>query len=854
MDVLSAEAVADAVREAVRSVEVIDVHTHLLTVHRSYAEVELLSRMAQLLMPQEPIGELFRDFPVKKSEVWGSRWLRPDLTAFGVLKDQHAALFVEYDGFFRHSDAQGQAIDERKTTALLGHAPRSSCVLRIGHVNRDWRRAENAAHTVVNVWRAGHEPSLMKVVQQTGWALLRSFEHVLEPEVCERLSRLEIAEAKQHFLTASTFAREAILTRNVETKKIYMREFLERELRISTAGVEALACKFPKIWGVNIDRGLRPTVAWLKDVGLNREQVAKVIAQFPSILGCSIEDNLKPTVAWLEDVGLSREQVAKVIALSPSVLGCSVEHNLKPTVAWLEDVGLSREQVAKVIAKSPSVLGCSVEHNLKPTVAWLEDVGLSREQVGKVVARCPRILGCSVEGNLKLTVAWLEDLGLSRKQVTKVIAQCPSVLGCSVEDKLKLTVAWLEDLGLNRKQVAKVVAGFPSVLSYSIDGKLKNTPAWLEDVGLSRQQVAKVVAAFPQLLGYSIEANLIPKVAWLENVGLSRGQVVNIVAGFPQVFGCSIPNNLARKQLLLGQFFASGQICSMIECFPPLLGLSHARLIHRLNSLEEHDRLGELAKVMGLTDAKPPSHGKLMLWGIDELLTYHYLVSEYFMVAPADVTHDSFFKLSKQGQADLVWKGLFIDRSPISEACQGVITTLQRLGLGALLAKRDLPAIREWFAAQNLEEHVEKIFRLARVRYAVMTNIPYVEEEAQHWRQDPPKPVTSRLRTALRIDSFLKGDWMSICQALKKEGLEESLEGAQDYLRKWAKTYKPEYMMASTPHDWRYPEPAAAATMKPLVKAFAGFGASELLEKVVAPVCEDSQCTHTHTEAFRTWS
>lgn len=27
------------------------------------------------------------------------------------------------------------------------------------------------------------------------------------------------------------------------------------------------------------------------------------------------------------------------------------------------------------------------------------------------------------------------------------------------------------------------------------------------------------------------------------------------------------------------------------------------------------------------------------------------------------------------------------------------------------------------------------------------------------------------------------------------------------------------YMMASTPHDWRYPDPPAAANMKPLVKA-----------------------------------
>ncbi|CAE8697570.1 unnamed protein product [Polarella glacialis] len=239
------------------------------------------------------------------------------------------------------------------------------------------------------------------------------------------------------------------------------------------------------------------------------------------------------------------------------------------------------------------------------------------------------------------------------------------------------------------------------------------------------------------------------------------------------------------------------------------------------------------------THLLPPSHGKLMLWGIDELLTYHYLVSEYFMVAPAEMTHKVFFALSKEQQADHVWQGLFIDRTPISEACQGVITTLQKLGLGDLSASRDLKGIRAWFAAQDLDEHVDRVFRLARVRYAVMTNIPYVEDEAQHWRVATPKPVTPRLRTALRIDSFLKGDWASVSQALKAEGLEETLDGAKQYLRKWAQIYKPEYMMASTPHDWRYPEPAAAASMKPLVRAFAGFGASELLEQVVAPVCEE---------------
>merc|ERR1719181_456696 len=64
------------------------------------------------------------------------------------------------------------------------------------------------------------------------------------------------------------------------------------------------------------------------------------------------------------------------------------------------------------------------------------------------------------------------------------------------------------------------------------------------------------------------------------------------------------------------------------------------------------------------THLLPPTHGKLMLWGIDELLTYHYLISEYFMVAPGDMTHEKFFAQSKKEQAEQVWNGLFVERSP----------------------------------------------------------------------------------------------------------------------------------------------------------------------------------------------
>ena len=74
-----------------------------------------------------------------------------------------------------------------------------------------------------------------------------------------------------------------------------------------------------------------------------------------------------------------------------------------------------------------------------------------------------------------------------------------------------------------------------------------------------------------------------------------------------------------------------------------------------------------------------PPFGELLLWGIDELLTYHYLIAELFR--KSDITYDHFWHMTKTEQADLIWKTLFIENSPISEACRGVVTTLNELGL-----------------------------------------------------------------------------------------------------------------------------------------------------------------------------
>mmetsp|Transcript_752 Transcript_752/g.1588 ORF Transcript_752/g.1588 Transcript_752/m.1588 type:complete len:546 (+) Transcript_752:99-1736(+) len=245
----------------------------------------------------------------------------------------------------------------------------------------------------------------------------------------------------------------------------------------------------------------------------------------------------------------------------------------------------------------------------------------------------------------------------------------------------------------------------------------------------------------------------------------------------------------------------------------------------------------------------PEQHGSLLLWGIDEMLTYHYLVSEMFMVAPAELTAEAFFAMPKSQQADLVWKYLFIDRSPLSEAQLGVLRTLQKLGLADLVAKKDLVSIRQWFAEQDALKHIDKIFQLAGLKYVVMTNIPFDAKEAATWVKESAQIdlasesfasadvyeqtfCATRFRTALRIDPLLKGDWGTISSCLAARGLPQTMEGTRVFLKAWAKVYNAEYLMASTPADFAY---GSSDTER-----HPGWPtATQLIDEVMVPVAEE---------------
>jgi len=209
----------------------------------------------------------------------------------------------------------------------------------------------------------------------------------------------------------------------------------------------------------------------------------------------------------------------------------------------------------------------------------------------------------------------------------------------------------------------------------------------------------------------------------------------------------------------------------------------------------------------------PPAHGDLLLWGVDELLTYHYLVAELFTIAPRDLTPERFWQLSKSEQADLVWEHVFLRHGALSEAARGAVTTLNTLGMD--VAGRDLPGIRAWFAEQNAEDYLARIFETAGLDYAVMTNDPFQPEEVAHW--DAHTPGHDLLKAALRIDSLVV-NWPAAAETMTAAGYEaapqleadsfdeaRSFSEARRFLADWAGRMKPLYMAMSLPPDFHYP-------------------------------------------------
>src|SRR5580658_857243 len=236
----------------------------------------------------------------------------------------------------------------------------------------------------------------------------------------------------------------------------------------------------------------------------------------------------------------------------------------------------------------------------------------------------------------------------------------------------------------------------------------------------------------------------------------------------------------------------------------------------------------------------PNSTGKtdptgLMLWGVDELVTYHYLVAEVYRVVPATkLPYEQFWKMSKQQQADHIWKNLFVENTPVSEACRGILTTLQLLGLDP--NEKSLDAYRPFFAKQDPSKYIDRVMEISNVSSITMTNPVFDDNERQRWLANPNVGVDPRFKAVLRIDPLLRA-WPTAAKKLSEwsypvseEISAATIEQTRKFLRDWIDRQKAIYLALSLPPEFRYPADPADAV---------GRAGQAILEKAILPVCAE---------------
>jgi hypothetical protein len=224
----------------------------------------------------------------------------------------------------------------------------------------------------------------------------------------------------------------------------------------------------------------------------------------------------------------------------------------------------------------------------------------------------------------------------------------------------------------------------------------------------------------------------------------------------------------------------------------------------------------------------------LFLWGIDELVTYHYLVAEVFRVVPAtQLSYEQFWKTAKSQQADHIWKHLFVENTPIGEACRGVLTTLQMLGLDP--NEKTLAPYRAFFAKQEPSQYIDKVMELSNVSSITMTNPVFDDNERGRWLSDPNVGSDPRFKAVLRIDPLLRA-WPAAAKKLAEWGFKVSeeisastIEESRRFLREWIDRQKAIYLAVSLGPEFRFPAEGDAISRS----------GQTILERVILPVCAE---------------
>ncbi|NXR56659.1 MTEF3 factor, partial [Hippolais icterina] len=186
------------------------------------------------------------------------------------------------------------------------------------------------------------------------------------------------------------------------------------------------------------------TLAKLVHLGVDLSQVEKRQKAGQLLLTLDFEKDVKKILLFLKDVGIEDNQLGSFLTKNPYILGEDLEA-LETRVAYLKSKKFGQSEIAQMVSRAPYLLLFSVERLDNRLGFFKNELGLSVKKTKDLVIRLPRLL----TGKLELVKENLQvcqiELGFQRNEIQQIVYKTPKILTAS-KKRLKQTFDYLHNI------------------------------------------------------------------------------------------------------------------------------------------------------------------------------------------------------------------------------------------------------------------------------------------------------------------------------------------------------------------------------------------------------------------------
>ncbi|XP_063183303.1 transcription termination factor 3, mitochondrial isoform X1 [Chroicocephalus ridibundus] len=202
------------------------------------------------------------------------------------------------------------------------------------------------------------------------------------------------------------------------------------------------------------------TLAKLVHLGVDLSQVEKRQKAGQLLLTLDFEKDIRKILLFLKDVGVEDNQLGPFLTKNPYILGEDLEA-LETRVAYLKSKKFGKAEIAQMVSRAPYLLLFSVERLDNRLGFFKNELGLSVKKTKDLVIRLPRLLTGKLEPVKENLQVCQIELGFQRNEIQQIVFKTPKILTAS-KKRLRQTFDYLHNImGIPHQMLTR----FPQVFN-----------------------------------------------------------------------------------------------------------------------------------------------------------------------------------------------------------------------------------------------------------------------------------------------------------------------------------------------------------------------------------------------------